>query len=1434
MQTKTILTFVISILIISLAGSIIFLLTTPPQSYVLFFLFFLLTAIITLTILGKRFIFKIQPKGSGTELHVFLILASITLVILQLANIYVETINAILYVIVFIFALGFSLLSILKFKPSFSRIEFVALAYPLSLALLAIIGTITLILPSNLRGISALLTITFLSIISLFATRKEKQTKVNKHHELIVKNNELVLVIILLIFVYFFMELYPEIASLLGFDISRNFLQALAFTKDTLGDFSNPSALYPLFGIYQSSIIYIVKPSVEIFQITTIFLNIFAILSFYAMASQYLKRYGDHTPAIATLIWAAFAGFGWLNFFTRKISNPDASLLSLIGQTNAFSYGDITWRRPFFHLSMEASLTLVFAVLYLLKRNDLSKTKQILLMTLLMTPLPLMHPYGTYFLLLALLCFAIISFEELKQQLKYTAYSLTIAAFASLLLNYILNIKAPAISVAFLTFSEYLLMGLAIITIASLRGKAPRKLNVIVKKILGNKHAGLLIVTFLLLLYFASLLLWFIDGLTFDFAGLNRFGYVPWFLYPVKLGLIGILAIVAIYFFGNSRYRSRELGALLASALLMIFVSRLVSTMQMQYVSEFTFNPNSWFSESIRENILSFREERMFELFKIPMAIIASIALSKHALTRITQRRARLSRYLAITGLVSLVLISGMSSTFLGFEYYHEITKTSQSSPLELDIINTLRDKIYTNGKSIIISPQTPSSYLDFTGATAIVAESPAAWASKSPELPLFVTRYSETTPTYVYLQKIRDYQKIFDYSGNYLEHLSNTAQTYLENQEVQIKTINNWSIPTPQSSTALIIPYDESTMTIPKSFYQEAYRQYTVLALFFEEKMQSMNIYQEPISYNNIEINGTATFNGVNSYIRINGTETNFDKISVEFEFQPLDLTRNQIIIGKFDWGTTPRQMSWDIAQFGRRIVFKISPDGNSEEVLSTGEILALNTRYAVRCEYDGARMKIFINNNIVISKSYQGGIFKSNIDFTIGSELYNNKLTAFANMILRYIRVLNDVPPTTEPIFYAYDFLSLAGVNYTTILSNDNARNTYETLILPYDDIITREMLTKLEASQQTIKTKHLVILNTNGYGPLLNLFGNISSETFTANEIFANRYFAIQLVDVPIIKLNNNSEVKAQYVNNSFSSPLIMTTTQNQLKLIYINIYPLIRKNQLFNQTLLQSLTETMSNYMKIFDETTISPWFTEPSLLFTKLKASGTVRVFPNSIVLIKPQENSRVRIGSETAHNILTNITSISIEGYDTIQINSTGITLEKGYGFYTTLIAYNPSIILQGNQTSYIITENNKVEGQILSIEINGYVTFLIRQPEISVNGEIQFENFYMLHPSTIYTDGRNTTLVGNLTFYIQVSDEYSIALPYKFNSPITVRYEKPLMEFSENTAFMLMVPYIILIVIFATTILLIQHSGLASTQKIRNENSKNAYRKKA
>ena len=79
-----------------------------------------------------------------------------------------------------------------------------------------------------------------------------------------------------------------------------------------------------------------------------------------------------------------------------------------------------------------------------------------------------------------------------------------------------------------------------------------------------------------------------------------------------------------------------------------------------------------------------------------------------------------------------------------------------------------------------------------------------------------------------------------------------------------------------------------------------------------------------------------------------------------------------------------------------------------------------------------------------------------------------------------------------------------------------------------------------------------------------------------------------------------------------------------------------------------------------------------------------------------------------------------------------------------------------------------------------------------------------------MLHPPTIYTDGRTTTLSGKITLGIYVSDEYTIALPYKFESSITVKYETPLMEFNEIASFMSTIPYIILLIIFAIPLIII------------------------
>lgn len=1366
--------FVISAFLLVLVGSPIFFLVSPPQSYVFFIFFSILAVLIALTISGKNIHLKLQLKIKRTQIYLFFTVISAALVVFELADVHVQAINAFLYIFVSVFVLGFSLQSFFKFKPVNSRIESLAIAFPLSLAFLALLSTILFVLPSVIRGQTLSIVLLMISLTALALEKKQEQSRVvdNSVRDLSL-NGLLILLFTLGFFAFVFMCLYPQISSLVYEDIAGNYVQAIAFAKDALGSFSAQVVLYPLFNVYQSSIINIVEPSVAAFQTITVVFNFFVILSFYAMASQYLRQYGDHTPAIATLIWASFAGFGWLAYFTNFLSNSSLSTLTLISQANAYSYGDITWRRNFFFLSMEVSFSLVFAVLYFLKRNDLSKRTQILLFTLLIVPIPLMHPYALYFLLFVLLSFLVICSKDLRQQLNSVGISLIAASFAMFPLCSILSSRGLQITPNSFTFAEFFTLGLVMVIVTLVTKAAPIKLRFPSFKA-GHTRLILLLICFL---YLTCILLWFSGIVPFDFKSLNVFGYVPLFLFPVKLGMTGLLALGGIYLLFESKKVSGSLKAFIFSLLLLIVFSITLGSLQMNYVSEFSINSGSAFSETIRRVVLSFREERMFEVIKIPLAIIASLALSSFITTKVKLRNNSLSQTVLTLGLVSIILLSGFSSTLLGFTYYQNTLQNQPLSSSELSMINKLQKNLYSNGKAIMIGLQTPSAYLTYTGAIAIATESTVAWQSKCPEIPLFLTRYSATTPTLIYLDNVRDFPKVNDYAGNYLEHFVNMS-SYLENDEVQIKEITDSSIPSPNSSTALIVPYDSSKMSIIEPIYHTKNRQYTIASLFFQQGSQSLNVYKEPINYNGVDFDEqTAYFDGKQSYIRISGAEINSDKIQINFNYQPLNITQVQVIASQFDWGT-PSKKSWEIAQYGQSIVFKLSSDGVNEEVVTTPDVLQIGEEYTVTCKYDGLSMQIFVNNILLATGLYDGGIFDADADITIGSQLYNNKPVSFENMKLDYIEILNNTVEVNNPLFNAYDLLSSIGLNYTTIISGDPAIDTYKTLVVPYDDLTTENLLTNLGNNPESA-VNSVIVINTNGYGPLSNLFGTVSSKKISANTLELSQSFNISSVDVQKIIPNNKTTTLAQYADKNQSSPLIMITNQGSLTLIYINIYPMLSLNTLINSDLAHALAEKLYNYVAPCDEAAISSWFDVPSLLFTSFQANGTICISCDALSSIILPENQ-----------------TLDMNTLGKFRINSTEISVHGGYGFYTTITAVDPSILLQDTNETW---------------QISGNVTFLVRQPKIDVAGTIQFSDFYMLHPITVYSDGRVTSVSGNLSLDIYLSDKYTIALPYDFQSSTHFEYNLPIISYSERDSFLLAIPCLLLGTILIIPVMIIQ-----------------------
>jgi hypothetical protein len=1404
-------------------GLLVLFLAMPARSIILLFLWCLLFVTVAFTVEGRDLRINVKiPWNLRQVVYWLLTLATLTLFLLVMAKAGAPVVRAPLYLVVAMLAPGISLLQIIGYRTYRSLVEVISLSYVISAALVMIVGASVISAPSYLRNLVLLAIIFLLCLLSLISNRKRINGPRSNKYELTFTNDSLIVILLLLFFGFFFIELYPSIGYLLGLDVSRVYLMALAYSKDLPGGLYYLSSLYPLFNVYESFIITIVGRSADIFHITSIVLNIFVILTFYVMANVYLRRFSSYAPSIATAMWALFSGFGWLSYVMKRIEIPNASTSYLISQVDAFSYGDITWRRLFFHLPMELSLAMLFVLLYLIGRNDLPRVKVISIMLILLIPLPLVHPGFIPLLFLMLFCFALLAAREMRSSLYSIGYSLVLGALGSLLVSFVL-ISNLGIGLDYLPVLELLSLGLFVLALMHFRRKVNflSKTGVLFLSEINKVRHGVaksILMFSVLSVYFGALLLWVSGKVSFSFVDLVRFGYAPWFFYPERFGILGILYLLSVFLILTDKTRqSRELLAIAAAVPTIVIVARLISMVKMHYVSEFVFYINSFFQTSLSGMLSSYVEDRMLELVRIPLALVASLILCRGVLDRI-KINGRTFRCLLVFSLVALVFATGVGSVLLGFEFYHGETQTGQPSPQELGMIDHLRDDVYVNGRAVIIgSPKFTPGELEYTGARSIVTEAPEAWASRGPEFPLFVTRESITTPTYLFLNKTGDFQDIGDYGERYLEHLSNVAGTYLKDGELEMKVINNWSVPTSHSSTALVIPYNVSKgISHPRASYQP-YKQLVVVGLFFEKEKESLNSNNGPLNYSNMKLDEAAVFNGANSSIRVGSNTSRFDELLIEFNFQPLDLIHNQVVISKFDWGK-PGQKSWEVAQYGRHLVFKVSPDGEREEVLQTEEVLDPNLPYVVRAEYNGAFMKIFVDNLLVATKSYRGGIVSTKSDIVIGAELRNGVAASFAKMKLWDLQVLNAIPSTDapkEPIFCAYDLLSSAGFNYTTVLSNDNGIKDYEVLVLPYDDSITYPILDQI-GIDQTARTRFIIILNTNGYGPFLALSAKKTQETFDAMGVTATKYSAIQpSVKVPSID-PADSQVRAWYVGNSHSSPLIMTAKRDRVELVYVNIQPLISANQLLNQAPLQCIKEVLSDYVRPFDSSTKSPWFSgKASLLFAESKATGVIQFVSSSVPSIKLSAGDVITIQQNNSYKSLTGLDSISIGQGGLIQITSKEVAFKEGYGFYTTVVARDPSILLK-DQAVYL-NGKDKVAGGPLSINVVGNVTLLMRQPEVSVNGVIWLKDFHFMHEGPpIYADGRDMTISGEITLHIYLSDDATIAFPYAINSPILVKYDPPRMEFDEVKSLQMIIPYTLLVAaLLATMFILVRYSGM-------------------
>jgi hypothetical protein len=238
-------------------------------------------------------------------------------------------------------------------------------------------------------------------------------------------------------FIFVIWNLYPGMAYVPGYDIVRH----NSFFKQV---FEAPDiffSVYPWFYFLLALLDQIsLHPSIWLMQSGLAMMSITSIFSFYMMARSYLAQIDSRAPMIATILFAAFAGFGWIYFLQQADTMSDLGQeWNALSRSQDSSYFDIgqgglaeiwLWFRP-----LTLGFAILFALLYLLNSKELSRPIYIAITSALVVALMQIHvPELVIFALL--IWVAALFFPSIKLRTKETAISILIGVACSSILLY--------------------------------------------------------------------------------------------------------------------------------------------------------------------------------------------------------------------------------------------------------------------------------------------------------------------------------------------------------------------------------------------------------------------------------------------------------------------------------------------------------------------------------------------------------------------------------------------------------------------------------------------------------------------------------------------------------------------------------------------------------------------------------------------------------------------------------------------------------------------------------------------------------------------------------------------------------------------------------------------------------------------------------------
>jgi len=457
---------------------------------------------------------------------------------------------------------GYLMLKLIDRKGEIKGCSIIVLSYLLSLFLSFLAGFLIL-LSSNSIGIMGPLTIVLINLILLTAYHFMDQ-KVFGYYSLTL--NFLELGIILPVFIEIMLGSLIVMLSnmpLTPGDMHRHYGFALQFSQG-FPIYAEKMMAYQggyLFHVYLAIVFSLAGISPALAEQGLYFFSFIPILAFYSAIKAWFPEKNEKIPIIATF-FSILLGFGGLYALYLKHVKPMLSIIQLLNITTYKTY-DI-YMRVLFLPDIVApiwniGLPVLFMLLYFLGKNICSSTKKMIVPILIAFGY-LGHIAESIIFVVILLVYTL--FLRQKNGEKFGLY-----VMLGLSLVAILDLIAPAqiylrsIKETFsIPFFATLFLSMLITIMEVMQDKLMVDFSTIKQSMLKSLKAiwefgGKWI---LLYVYVFSFITWLTIEKNFNLWEWGGYSFVPFFVFPLRFGVVGLLAIISVFLYFTKIIRNRS------------------------------------------------------------------------------------------------------------------------------------------------------------------------------------------------------------------------------------------------------------------------------------------------------------------------------------------------------------------------------------------------------------------------------------------------------------------------------------------------------------------------------------------------------------------------------------------------------------------------------------------------------------------------------------------------------------------------------------------------------------------------------------------------------------------------------------------------------------------------------------------------------------